>query len=108
MEQAKSTSIEYHPASSRNTLDFEDYASLLIETLTKSYAPKVLIDGICRIREAIMHNRVYTAPEALDDGADKNTIFDAFCNFESMTSEAVESSKAPWQQAAFRFFEDNR
>lgn len=100
----------FHSASSRNRLAFEDYASQLIETLSNAHAPKVLLNGLRRMEEVIMSSRVYTAPEAINDAADKNTLFDAFCEFEAMAAEATtspKSPKSPWQKAAVRFLEEN-
>jgi hypothetical protein len=110
MDDRPESPEEFYTASSRNRLTFEDYASHLIKTLSSAQAPRVLIDGLCRMEEVIMYSRAYTAPEALNDAADKNTLFDAFCEFESMTAEAAtspKSPKSPWQKAALQFLEEN-
>lgn len=71
----------FYTTSLRHRLTFEDYASQLIETLSDAHAPKVLLDRLRRMEEVIMCSRAYTAPKALNDAADKNTLFDAFCEF---------------------------
>lgn len=95
-------------ASHRHTLTFEDYSSELSDVLERAGAPTVLIDALKKVEETIMHDRAYTAPEAMNDAADKTRLFEAFCDLDLMTAEAGESPRTQWRPAACRFFEENR
>lgn len=103
----KSPVETFHAASSRHTLSFEEYALQLTETLSGPRAPKVLIDGLRRMEEVIMYNRAYTAPEALNDAADKMRMFEAFCELEPMALCKDLYAKTAWRKSIVQFLEDN-
>ncbi|GAQ90387.1 hypothetical protein KFL_006340070 [Klebsormidium nitens] len=91
--------MAFFDTSARRTLSFEEYSQGLMDVLAKNGAPKVLLDAMTKVEEAILRDRVYTAPEALCDSVDKTRLFEAFCDLDLLsTSGAPASPRKPWQK----------
>lgn len=92
----------------RHTLTYEEYADKLLAVLAENGAPEVLMEAMTKMDNAIVKDRAYTAPEALNDSMDKTKLFEAFCDLDLLATTGPTSPRRSWQNAACHFFEEYR